>query len=114
MYEIKRGAYPRGANLVGHLDYQTLQARFLEYEIKPRADLRRADLVGADLIGADLREANLVGVDLGGADLREADLRRADFYGADLIGADLEDILYDSNTRYDKGSSLDIYIKKNK
>ena len=89
MYEIKRGAYPRGANLVGHLDYQTLQARFLEYEIKPRADLRRANLVGADLIGANLREA--------------------DFYGADLTR-----ISYNNKTKYDEGSSLDIYIKQNK
>ena len=104
MYEIKRGAYPRGANLVGHLDYQTLQARFLEYEIKPRADLRRADLGGADLIGADLREANLVGADLIGANLREAD-----FYGADLTR-----ISYNNKTKYDEGSSLDIYIKQNK
>ena len=84
MYEIKRGAYPRGANLVGHLDYQTLQARFLEYEIKPRADLRRANL-------------------------READLREADFYGADLTR-----ISYNNKTKYDEGSSLDIYIKQNK
>ena len=83
-------------------------------EIKPGAnlsgaDLRYAKLGGANLIGADLRYANLIEADLRGADLRYAKLG-----GADLRGAKLKDILYDNNTKYDKGSPLDIYIKQNK
>ena len=53
-------------------------------EIKPGADLRGADLIGANLEGADLR------------------------------GAYLTHISYNNKTKYDKGSPLDIYIKKNK
>ena len=77
-------------------------------EIKPGADLTGA-LTGANLYGADLRRANL-----GGANLRRANLRGADLRGADLRGAKLKDILYNNKTKYDKGSSLDIYIKQNK
>ena len=56
----------------------------MEYEIKPRADLR-----GANLYGADLRLAK-------------------------LTGANLEDILYDNYTKYDENGPLDIYIKQSK
>ena len=44
------------------------------------------------------------GANLGGADLRNAD----------LWGANFEKILYNKKTKYDKGSSLDIYIKQDK
>jgi hypothetical protein len=38
----------------------------------------------------------------------------ADLRGADLRGAYLTHISYNNKTKYDKGSPLDIYIKKNK
>jgi len=44
------------------------------------------------------------GANLGGADIRNAD----------LWGANFEKILYNKKTKYDKGSSLDIYIKQDK
>ena len=45
-----------------------------EYQIIPKADLRKADLRKADLWGAYLRKANLYGADLQGANLQEAKL----------------------------------------
>ena len=70
-YEIKAGAYLRGADLRG-------------------SDLRGADLRGSDLRGAYLRGANLRGSDLMGANLRGADLRGAYLSDADLRCANLD------------------------
>ena len=53
----------------------------MEYERKPRADLRGADLQGADLTGAD------------------------------LTGAILKNILYDPNTKYAKDGLFAKYIE---
>jgi len=61
---------------------------------------------GADLTGADLRGVNLTDADLRGANIYGADLTGADFTGAYFRG-----IKYDSNTKYDEGSNLDLYIK---
>ena len=66
------------------------------YTIRPGAYLKGAHLEGAALIGANLSGTNLE--------------------GAILMGASLEDvkfnhIRYDSNTKYDEGSALDLYIK---
>ena len=113
-YRIESGTDLRGACLSN--------AKLYDADLS-NADLRKADLYSTNLRGADLSNADLRGADLSDANLRKADLRCANLYGADFtkistfsnsrkeLGACLRGIRYDSNTRYDKDSTLDLYIK---
>lgn len=72
------------------------------------ADLSDADLTGARLADTSLAEArlqrtNLVGADLSGARLARCYLEGADLTGASLDGITIEDVQYDSTTRWPDG-----------
>jgi hypothetical protein len=91
------GADLRGANLSG----ANLSGAYLS-----GANLSRADLSGADLSGAYLSGANL-----SGAYLRGANLSGAYLSGADLSRADLEQIKWNSSTKWQ--GAVNLHVAKN-
>jgi uncharacterized protein YjbI with pentapeptide repeats len=107
------GANLIGANLVG----ANLVGADLSGAAKlAGADLAGADLRGADLEGADLGRANLNGADLRGAGLGRANLNGARLFEASLVGAyllgaklqgsNLENIKWDSKTKWPDKSAF--------
>jgi uncharacterized protein YjbI with pentapeptide repeats len=94
----------QGANLSGA---NLSEADLLLAELSG-ADLRHANLLGANLAGAILPQANLSGADLRGAILDHAELSGADLQDADLSYTDLhlailENIRYNSRTKFPQG-----------